>query len=118
MTMTSAFFISTVSLPIYRMHESTLYLQKSKRTSLAIFCANNKGKKCAPPGLGHTTGTKSIFALAPVSSLLSKPSTQKGESSMACESLIFPFESADPSRIEQLGAKGSKLVEDHQHIRE
>lgn len=37
---------------------------------------------------------------------------------MAGEPLIVAFENADPTQLEKLGAKGAKLVEDFQHIRE
>ncbi|NLI81793.1 MAG: hypothetical protein GX443_08920 [Deltaproteobacteria bacterium] len=37
---------------------------------------------------------------------------------MAGDTLVVAFENADPTQVERLGAKGAKLVEDYQHIRE
>jgi phosphoenolpyruvate synthase/pyruvate phosphate dikinase len=37
---------------------------------------------------------------------------------MSYESMIIPFDRADANEIERLGAKGAKLVEDRQHIKE
>lgn len=37
---------------------------------------------------------------------------------MSTEPLIVPFEHADPTQVQRLGAKGAKLVEDFRYIRE